>query len=193
MVPLVVIVFLYHRFLDNLGKIDWVLIIGLVIYLFFYPNAFYILTDFMHIDSSDFYYHEVLNDYFGSTNTVYSMNIEPFFILIHIIVSAIVGAYAGIQSLLYLEEMFNYKYKNKILTSSVVVVMLTLSSLGIYLGRFLRFFSFDILRPFHLLNTFFDSIVPFTFQFVIIFTLLEMIIYYGYKILIIKIPNEDFS
>lgn len=190
MIPLVIIVFLYQRFLDNDMKIDLVLIIGLVIYILFYPNAFYILTDFIHIDSLDFYTHELTNGYPAHYETVYRLIIDPYFMLFHIIISAIIGVYAGIQSLLYLEKMINLKFNNKKLTTLVVIIMLFLSSTGIYLGRFLRFFSFDILRPIYLLKTFFFSIDLFTFSFIIFFTGLEVLIYYGYKFLMIKIPND---
>lgn len=191
MIPLIVIVYLYQRFQENMFKIDVVLIIGLIVFFFFYPNAFYILTDFMHIDSLDFYYHEVVSVYPEATKTVYRLIIDPYFMMFHIIVSASIGAYAGIQSLLYLEEMVKQKFENKVLTNFVVVFMLVMSSLGIYLGRFLRFFSFDILRPFYLLKTFFNATDLFTFSFVFFFSIFEIIIFYGYKILVIKLPDEN--
>ena len=185
MIPLISIVYLYDRFLEMDYKIDWILVIGVVFFVFFYPNSFYILTDFIHIDSIDFYIYEM---YEGIT---YLARIDPYLMMFHIIVSAIIGAFAGIQSLLYLEKIVAIKFNNNKITTAVVVVMLFLSSIGIYLGRFLRFFSWDVLRPFTLLSEFFQNFDIFVITFIVFFTMLELIVYYGYKYLVIKTPSKS--
>ncbi len=185
MIPLIAILFLYQRFIDNDKKLDLLLIVGLVFFIFFYPNSFYILTDFIHIDSIDFYSTQM---YQGTT---YVSNIAPYLMLFHIITSAIVGAFAGIQSLLYLEKMFELKFGKTTINTLLPISVLLLSSVGIYIGRFLRFFSWDVLKPFALLREFFGSIDLFAIGFILSFTLIEAIIYYGYKYLVIKLPNVD--
>lgn len=184
MVPLVTIVYLYNRFLKNEMRVDWIVIVGLLFFIFFYPNSFYILTDFMHIDRTDFYITEM---YQGTT---YLRDISPYFMLGHIIISALIGAYAGIQSLLYLEKMITLKFGSRKLANVVSVIVLLLSSVGIYIGRFLRFFSWDVFRPIILLKEFFGSIDVFSVEFIITFTILELIIFYGYKHLLIGLPNK---
>ena len=79
MIPLISIVYLYDRFLEMDYKIDWILVIGVVFFVFFYPNSFYILTDFIHIDSIDFYIYEM---YEGIT---YLARIDPYLMMFHII------------------------------------------------------------------------------------------------------------
>ena len=182
MIPWVLIVFLYQRFKDNMDiDLTFILIMGL--FIFFYPNAFYILTDFIHVERQLFYIRQM---YEGIT---YLRNIDPYLMLAHIIISALVGTFAGIQSLLYLEEIVKLKYNNKKITNLVSVMILFLSGIGIYIGRFLRFFSWDILRPVKLLTEFFNSLDGFSIAFILWITLLEIILFYGYKFIVNKIEN----
>lgn len=190
MIPLIIIVYLHDYFIKHDKKINWLIIMGLLIFLFFYPNTFYILTDFMHIDSLNFYTVESIPNTYGHIETLYKSVIDPYFMLFHIVFSSIVGVLAGIQSLLYLEKMIELKFNNRRLNTFVVFVMMFLSATGVYLGRFLRFFSFDILRPLYLLQTFFDSIELFTFSFIVVFTGVELIFYYGYKYSLITTPDK---
>lgn len=183
MIPWITILYLYNRFIENNFSFDWISIVGLLFFIFFYPNSFYILTDFIHVDTSEFY----LSSLYEGTS--YLRIIDPYIMLSHIIVSAIIGAYAGIQSLLYLEEMIFLKYKSKRLNTYVFVAVLLLSSIGIYISRFLRFFSWDVLRPLELFKDFFGSLDLFAFAFIILFTVLELLIYCGYKVMFLKVEN----
>ena len=90
-----------------------------------------------------------------------------------------------------MEKIVAIKFNNNKITTAVVVVMLFLSSIGIYLGRFLRFFSWDVLRPFTLLSEFFQNFDIFVITFIVFFTMLELIVYYGYKYLVIKTPSKS--
>lgn len=180
MIPWITVIYLYHRFLENDKRIDWLLIVGLLFFIFFYPNSFYILTDFIHVDSREFYSLEMYE------SMSYLRVIDPYLMLSHIIISAIVGAYAGIQSLLYLEEIVILKFESKQLSTIISFTVLFLSSVGVYIGRFLRFFSWDVFRPFRLLTEFMSSIDFFAVSFFVWFTLLEIVIYYGYKYMFIK-------
>lgn len=183
MIPWISIVYIHNRFIEKNMVVDWVLIVGLIFFIFFYPNSFYILTDFIHVDTRAFYFSEM---YEGTT---YLRHIDPYLMLSHIIISAIVGAYAGIQSLLYLEKIVVLKFNNKKAGTIMAICVLGLSSVGVYIGRFLRFFSWDILRPFKLLSEFFVSIDFFAIAFFIWFTLLELVIYYGYKFMVVKVED----
>lgn len=164
MTPLVVITFLSKRFKDMHFRVDCILIMGLLFFVFFYPNSFYIITDFMHLDKHDFY---TSQQYVGTT---YRLLIDPYFMLVHITISALVGIYAGIQSLLVLEDMILLKYRKKWYSRTFVVILMLLSSLGIYIGRFLRFFSWDVLNPIKVIIELFDSLSVFTIEFVVFFT-----------------------
>lgn len=179
-IPLIVITFLKERIEKGNISLDWIMIVGLITFVFFYPNAFYILTDFIHLDRADFYQSEL---YIGTT---YFDNIKAYIMLMHIFFSALIGTYAGIISLLHLEDVLAMM-KIKLQYSRVVIlVMIVLSSIGIYIGRFLRLFSWDILNPFNVIKMFFNSLNWFAFEFIILFSVVQVIMYFGVKYFIIK-------
>lgn len=98
----------------------------LVLWLLFIPNSPYIMTDLKHVD----------NEY-GIW----------WFDLILILIFALNGLLIGIISMLDIFKILQNKYSTKI-THSVVGIICLLGGFGIFLGRFLRFNSWDIItRP----------------------------------------------
>ncbi len=106
-------------------------------WLFFYPNAPYILTDFIHViwgrpapaalpplitENALLWYDIVLNSAF-----------------------AFVGHFIGLISLLVLHRLIRARY-GRSWGWAFVVVAVTLGGYGIYIGRFQRLNSWDILR-----------------------------------------------
>lgn len=187
MIPLIVITYLNKRFVDSNLRIDIILIFGILFFVFFYPNAFYIITDFMHLDKLDFY---TTQQYVG---TSYRLIIDPYFMLIHITISAFLGVFAGIQSLLLLEEMVLLKFGKKWINRTLVILMMFLSSVGIYIGRFLRFFSWDMLNPFKVIKELYNSFELFTVEFILLFTITHLVVYYGYKFVMMSELKDNHS
>ncbi len=176
-IPICLIVLLERVFNLNQYKysIDGILIfIGFV---FFFPNTFYIITDMIHLDFNDFYYQVWYSD------TVYLENIQAYLLLIHILFSVLVGIYAAIFSLAKLHAIMKQLKYHMILHNSIIVGLLFLSSIGIYIGRFLRLFSWDILNPGYVITNFMNHFSGFTILFVLLFTVTQIIIYYGYRFL----------
>ncbi len=98
-------------------------IIGFILWLLFLPNAPYVITDFIHL---------------GRIHSVPVM--FDIFVLFS---SALVSLLMGLYSLLHMERMLLLKYSKKI-TNILIVIIILITSFGIYLGRFLRFNSWDI-------------------------------------------------
>ncbi|HEY4389944.1 MAG TPA: DUF1361 domain-containing protein [Paenibacillus sp.] len=109
------------------------LIVGML-WLFFYPNAAYLITDMLHpfvrypTQSSRFW--EDIS-FWNHLNTV-------FF-------TAIIGLALGSLALASVHQLVRRAYGSFIGWGFAIVVLL-LSSFGIYLGRFIRWNSWDILR-----------------------------------------------
>jgi uncharacterized membrane protein len=93
-------------------------------WLLFFPNAAYICTDLVHLT----------NRFFG-----------PFWVDLAVILScAFTGLVLGFVSLYLMQSVVTHRYGR--LTGWVFVAGMTgLSAFGIYLGRFLRFNSWDVL------------------------------------------------
>jgi len=105
----------------KLNKI--IFIIGIILWLLFIPNAPYLITDFIHL---------------GEIRVV-----PVIFDVFLLFSSASVGLILGFYSLFHIEQIINSKLSRR-KTSAVMALIILLISFGIYLGRFLRFNSWDI-------------------------------------------------
>jgi len=174
-VPLVLITILYKRLEQREFSFDWISILLLIAFVFFFPNTFYVVTDLIHISQGDYY---ISGTYEA---TVYLRNIEDYVFLFHIVMTLAIGVYVGVKSLLRFNEIFIQKNILKGTRIILLYILVFLSSIGIYIGRFLRFFSWDILNPFKLMNEFLLSLDFFAVLFVALFTIIQLTLYYGYR------------
>jgi len=100
------------------------LILVLFAWLLFVPNSFYIITDLFHLDRFE--------------------SAPQWFDLVLILSFAWNGVLCGIMSLRRV-EMILISVKGKDLSIFMVYMVMWLNAFGIYIGRFLRFNSWDIL------------------------------------------------
>lgn len=142
-----------------------------VFWLLFFPNAPYMVTDFIHISNQIF---------FIKTNmyapTMYSLNINPWLKLIHIAGGEALATAAGMLSLYIIHSLLAEK-KGNIFAWSILIVICLLSGYAIYVGRFLRFNSWDILNPVHLLSELTSNFSYFTIGFTLLMALYILFIY----------------
>ena len=103
-------------------------------WFFFFPNALYIVTDIVHLKK-------------------YGLDGVPkWFDLLVIMAHACAGLFLGCISLYFMELLVRERFGRRI-GWSFAIGMLALGSFGIYLGRFVRLNSWDVLiRPFKLLT-----------------------------------------
>ncbi|WP_336964411.1 DUF1361 domain-containing protein [Chryseobacterium contaminans] len=112
----------------------------MIVWILFFPNSPYILTDLFHL--------KVRN------------TIPIWYDLIVILSYAWTGLICGFLSLIDIEKLLS-GYSNEKTINGIVVLFLFMSSFGVYLGRFLRWNSWDILNnPFGLFN---DIVVRFIY------------------------------
>ena len=142
-----------------------------LIWLLFFPNAFYMLTDFKYLSKISFPLWDVYEKIGG--------NLTPWILLLNLVVSITAGVIAGIISLEIIHKILKENFGNKI-SWIIVVFLMILTSFGVYIGRFARLNSWDIIN----LEKLFDDIMwvmtPFAPVFILIFTLMTMILYCGY-------------
>lgn len=108
-------------------------------WLLFLPNSFYLITDFIHLH--------------------YSSSLQYLFDAVLLTSFTIAGFYAGIASLFHIHQLLKMKYTSQ-RSKIIILAICYLSSFGMYLGRILRFNSWDILsNPLDLFYNIFNSIL----------------------------------
>ncbi len=151
------------------------IIITLLLWLFFFPNSMYIITDLIYINSEEFMAGIGSYDVF-----LYLQNTPSYLGLFHIYLGGILGLLYGFKSLSVLyqygKDMKCSKYRD-----IIVIIIFGLSSFAIYVGRFFRYNSWDIFRVFSIIKDFFESLSWFTVFFILSYTLLLTIIFYSFK------------
>ena len=132
--------FLSKQFLFNVqvGKSRTLRIVILMLWILFLPNSPYIITDFVHLD--------------GSRPTFW-LDLLLFFVF------SLNGLILGVLSMM---DVFSYlrKRNHPVLANAILLFVSLLSGYGVFLGRFLRFNSWDIVtKPLTLAQSLFDSLL----------------------------------
>lgn len=146
-------------------------------WLLFFPNAPYIVTDLFHFTERD--------------------SVPKWYDLMVLTSAVWNGILLGMASLMQVER-FLARHYNVFKVKLFVMVSLVLCSYGIYLGRFLRFNSWDIITdPINLFAKVFEGILlPHehvrTWVFTLAFASLLWLIYYSVKVIgSIGISSQD--
>jgi uncharacterized membrane protein len=150
-IPFVFAVFVYDRWRRRRGGMLLLALGGL--WLLFFPNAPYIATDFVHLQ------HDPLSPYWYDAVTIAAF--------------AWMGVLLGFASL-YLMQTVVRQWRGAIAGWIFAFVAITLGSLGIYLGRFLRLNSWDALEHPSVLPRILHAVArdPFAYQEAIAVTVL---------------------
>lgn len=152
-------------------NVQWLFFVA---WLLFFPNSLYIITDLIHLKDRP--------------------PVPFWFDIILVFSAAINGMIIAYLSLQQVEIFLKSKF-NAGTTNIVIYGCLFLSSFGIYLGRYLRWNSWDILsNPFGLLDQITQRFInpfdhPRTWTMTIVFTAFFSIFYFTLK----KLPNFVFK
>lgn len=122
----------------------------------FLPNAFYMFTDFIHVNELNLY------QFYSYFNVVYTESLTPWIELFLIAGGFIFGWIVGLRCIQILAE----KFKRPLV---IPVILALLCGAGIWMGRFLRVNSWDIFRPFFLAEYTIGQISWFAVGFALLF------------------------
>ncbi|MEC9485330.1 MAG: DUF1361 domain-containing protein [Candidatus Izemoplasma sp.] len=153
-----------------------VFIIYALAWLFMFPNTFYVITDILHLTPYDFY---VSTGYWTYT---FVTDMSMYVALGHLFMTSLIGIYFGYQSLVLMHRALvlrDFKVSRIIFFATVSF----LSSIGIVIGRFLRFNSWDILLPWHIIQRVWSEWSDFYTQFVILFFMVHLCIIFSFEYL----------
>lgn len=171
-IPLILI-FLFNRYSQR----KYIGILLFLAWLFFYPNSLYMVTDLIYLNQDTFM--EDLGMYQG---LLYLQDFKAYLGYFHILLGALYGLMVAYISFKFFYHYIINQYEKKIYIRLYYFGLPILVSIAIYIGRFLRFNSWDIFRPWQIIIEFFNDISIFTLFYILIFTLLQYIIF-GFYIL----------
>ena len=146
----------------------YLLFLGLI-WVAVYPNCPYIITDYIHLSGIRYYI----------SNIGYTMNFILWYDFIMISLFILTGFLLGFISLYMVQTLLTDRF-NKWIGSIFVGGVLFLSSFGIYLGRFIRWNSWDIVfKPKILIDSILNNSNVYAVEFTISFGLFLILIYFA--------------
>ena len=123
LIPYLISSILLFRIKDKKDMLKPLFIIGFILWFLFLPNAPYVVTDFIHLG--------------------HIRSVPVMYDILLLFVSASVAMLMGLYSLIQIEKIFLLRFSKNI-TNIIIATIILFTSFGIYLGRFLRFNSWDL-------------------------------------------------
>lgn len=154
----------------------WKLWVMLAIWLFLFPNAIYTVTDLIHLSDIEFF----RGTYGQFSSTDYNMDISVWVVLVKILMCVMFSVVAGVRSLRQVYKVIRDKLGRGMADIGLVAVFL-LTGYAVYIGRFLRFNSWDVFRPATLISELVSSFNWFTVQFSLLFAAVMAICYFTFR------------
>lgn len=150
----------FVRYADQSSKVPAVCYA--VLWLLFFPNAPYMVTDFVHISGLQYTVRTPSGSFF------YSPDLLAWARVMHIGIGVLAGTLTGLLSLYLVHRLLLQRLKSAP-AFAVIAASCLLSGYGVYIGRFLRLNSWDVLKPFSLLSQLIRHLGRFPIGFSILF------------------------
>lgn len=178
-IPYFISCYIYNVHFNNKNsnkKSSKELIMGMI-WILFYPNAPYMITDLMHLTGERFYIY--INN---GRDLIFNMDINMWNNFFTLIVGTVLGLYLGIISLRKIHYILEDKV-GRVGAFLWIIVINYLSGFAIFLGRFSRYNSWDlIIHPYKILKIMREELNINAVIFTVLFGTLSFIIYYFYYI-----------
>lgn len=146
----------------------WIIVLMSFLWVLFFPNAIYMTTDFIHLQNYSFF------EIYSISYTYLGMD---WLVLLIIFTGAIFSAYLGIMSIKKMMSIHHIKNQYRYIW---LTGLFALSSIGIYIGRFMRLNSWDFYRVDIIFKGIFNEFT-FFLSFVGIFIVVHYIYYFLFK------------
>ncbi len=142
----------------------------LILWLMFYPNTPYLLTDLFHLS--------LLSPY--NVDGMLRLNNTMWFNFTLLLVSALFSVIIGTWGLDQISGSIKSRYapKSKWLKPILVIILTTLSSVGIFIGRFLRIHTvYLFITPMMFVKPLLDMWNEKTLVFIFLLTFVQLVLY----------------
>lgn len=163
------LIYLFDRYKKTKG-LNWILFL---IWLFFYPNSLYLITDLIYLNQDTF-----MQDQGMYLGLLYLQDLDAYLGFFHLFLGAMYGVMLSFISFKYFYHFLEEQNQKHHIYFYIVIPLLV--SVAIYIGRFLRLNSWDVLNPFYVIQSFYQSINGFTFVYIALFCLIQYILFGHY-------------
>ena len=154
----------------------WRRAVYLLLWLVFFPNAIYMITDFIHLSNDQMIWSVPVEPYSGLNGTRYSMELFAWSKLLVIALGAFYALLIGMESLSRFYDHIRPKM-GMLLSVLMVAGVSFVASFGVFIGRFLRFNSWDLMRPMTLAKEILRSLTGFTAGFSLIYMVFVLAVF----------------
>lgn len=164
---------------DKIKKNSKILIaLTSLLWLLFYPNSPYIITDFIHLSSNNYYISNPdYTPYSNLPRILFNDDPKIWFDLFTIGIGVWIGYTTGFISL-FMNQKLIERSTNRLYGWSFVIITCLLSGFAIYLGRFIRWNSWDvILNPQNILKILFTDVHNKSLLYTLMFGSLSLLLY----------------
>jgi len=152
----------------------WPAIILGAVWLIFFPNSVYMPTDMIHIAGETF---RLSSEPYAPVQ--YTEDIVLWLRLIIIACGILLSMIMGLESLRIAKRQFPIKWQWPFAACASL-----LAGLGVYIGRFLRFNSWDILRPIRLMRNVLESLDGFALRFSVCYGIFVLLVFIFYELML---------
>ncbi len=142
-----------------------------IVWLLFFPNSPYMMTDLKYTS----YFKESAYLEYEKIGT----NVTAWLMVLNLTVTVILGLLFGMMSMRIIHKIINKRF-GKVTGVAFCTITILLSSFAIYIGRYARVNSWDIVRPWFLIEKSLNSITAFTPVFILLFSIAIAMIYVLY-------------
>lgn len=149
----------------------------LCLWLLFLPNTFYFITDLVHTPRQMEWLAVLEN---GAARVQHSQSLADWALLVIIAAGVFICVLLGLEAL-YLFYGFVHTQKPALYAWAWVVAVSALCGVGMYMGRFLRLNSWDILHPRSLLQSLAANLNWFALQIIAMFAATVFVLFVFYR------------
>ncbi|SHJ41741.1 Uncharacterized membrane protein [Clostridium cavendishii DSM 21758] len=161
------------------------------LWMIFYPNSIYVITDYIHLSLAKFYSFDPSSSSYDFEKVIYNYDFKDWNQFLTISMATFLSTALGFISLMLIYRWIKDKIGKKVSIIFAIVVNI-LAGYAIYLGRFIRFNSWDIVtNPFGLIKFVISNLNLRAFQFTIFFAALSIFICLMFYLAHYMIRDED--
>ena len=156
------------------ASLKWAL---MLVWVLLFPNTFYMITDLIHVPAHMEWVERLEN---GSYVVQHSPYVRDWTLMLLLGIGAFMALMLGCRAFSAFEKSLPASF-GRVGRQAGMAALSFLCGVGIYIGRFLRFNSWDIRAPIYLLRVFLQSLNTLSVMFILLMSYRIFLLYAFYR------------